>query len=184
LQLQNNMTEQGVTLTKARATFSIAGANRYRALVPTRNNFPAQCKAFRKATIFVSTRLDPNGTGQQGVSVSGAPNVAFVQLQPLVSSDLIYCLRGAYGTLPATVLTSLQLVARVTALGQADNGKNFTTNQVSYNLILRHTCGNGRVDDGEQCDGTATVTGCPPTTGSPLVTCAAAGALDECTCVP
>jgi hypothetical protein len=37
-------------------------------------------------------------------------------------------------------------------VGISDAGRTYGTNTVSYNLNLRHTCGNGRVDIGEECD--------------------------------
>ena len=34
------------------------------------------------------------------------------------------------------------------------------TNTIRYTLTLRHTCGNGRIDDGEQCDPNSTIDTC------------------------
>ncbi len=151
LQLQNNMTAQGIIVERIEAKLRIAGAKRFRDLVPTRKGWPVACRGLRNVKLFAGTRLDPAGsTGQS--SNSGQANVAFIQLLPLLSSQVIHCLREQYAPLPATVFTSLQVMLSVRAFGRADNGDGFKTNPVNYSLTLRHTCGNGRIDDGEICD--------------------------------
>ena len=42
--------------------------------------------------------------------------------------------------------------------GTSDNGDTFRANPIRYTLNLRHSCGNGRIDDGEQCDPNAPTT--------------------------
>ena len=49
-------------------------------------------------------------------------------------------------------LVSLPLVIRAVATARADSGEVYRSNTARYTLTLRHTCGNGRIDDGEQCD--------------------------------
>ncbi len=47
---------------------------------------------------------------------------------------------------------------RATVFGTSDTGDTFRANPISYTLNLRHSCGNGRIDDGEQCDPNAPTT--------------------------
>ena len=54
--------------------------------------------------------------------------------------------------LSTDLYSSLSLVIRATVFGQSDTGEMFKANPISYTLNLRHSCGNGRVDDGELCD--------------------------------
>jgi hypothetical protein len=58
-------------------------------------------------------------------------------------------------------MVSLPLVASVTASGTSDAGDGYRSNAVGYTLSLRHTCGNGRIDDGERCDPAASDPACP-----------------------
>jgi hypothetical protein len=88
----------------------------------------------------------------QDQSGSGAPNATFIELFPLVSPQMIFCLRSQYGPLDPNTFVSLPLVIRATGVGFSDNGDTYRTNTIAYHLTLRHTCGNGRIDDGEQCD--------------------------------
>jgi len=157
MELQSNLVDQGIIVEEVRLKYAVKGANRFRSRVPTRNNFPVACKKFRNETLFNGTRLDPFNSTQSS-SNSGAPNVGFIQMLPLVSPQLISCLRNQYAALPTNLYTSLPLVITATASGTADSGKTYSSNSIRYTLNLRHTCGNGRVDDGEMCDPNAPTT--------------------------
>jgi hypothetical protein len=175
LALRNDLAVQHVLVDQVDVTFRVGGARRFRrAGVPMRGGFPLACRARRRARISASTLIPPAGAGG-AVSASGAPNVAFLQLVPLVGPGLIECLHGAYATLPTRVLASLPLVASVSAVGTSDAGDAYRSNTVHYTLDLRHTCGNGRVDDGEECDPASTLGGCPGM-------CQPQGTPEECRC--
>lgn len=151
LQMQSNLLDQSIALEKVELRFAIPGAGRFRQFVPTRNRFPIACRDFRSATLFVGAVMNP--VNSMGVnSSSGAPNVAFVQLLPMVTPQLLQCLRDQYAGLSTDLLVSLPLVIRAVGVGRADSGQVYRTNVARYTLTLRHTCGNGRVDDGEFCD--------------------------------
>jgi len=151
LQLQSNLMDQGIVLEKVELHFAIPGAGRFRQFVPTRNRFPIACRDFRAATLYAGAVLNPVNSKDQSSS-SGAPNVAFVQLLPMVSPQLLSCLREQYAGLSTDLFVSLPLVIKTTAVGRSDSGEEYRSNTIRYNLSLRHTCGNGRVDDGELCD--------------------------------
>jgi hypothetical protein len=151
IQLQNNLIDQAVVLEHVRFKYAVRGANRFRSRVATRNNFPVACSPFRKEILYNGIRIDPpNATVSS--SISGAPNVAFIQALPMVSPQLIHCLRDQYAALPTSLLASLPLVVTATPVAFSDSGDRFVGNSIRYTLNLRHTCGNGRLDDGEQCD--------------------------------
>lgn len=199
LQVRNNLFAEGMNVSKVTVKLRIPGANRFRDFVPTRNGFPTACKQFRKSTLFAGTWLDGE-LNQNPNSESGLTNVAFIQLLPIVSTDLIHCLRAQYAPLTTDEFVSLPLVAAITATGRAINGDRFTSNVVSYTITLRHTCGNGRVDDGEQCDATSVANTCAvgPCTGGHCTglssitcttdadcvgSCVAPANPEECTCL-
>jgi len=151
LQLQSNLVDQGIIVERVNLSYAIPGAGRFRQFVPTRKRFPIACRDFRKATLFLGNRLNPSN-GTTGSSSSGEPNVAFIQMLPLVSPQLLQCLRDQYAGLSTDLFVSLPLVIKATAVGRADSGETYNSNTLRYTLTLRHTCGNGRVDDGETCD--------------------------------
>ena len=119
--------------------------------MPARNGFPIACRQLRNDTLFIGAVINPinSDLDQSG---SGRPNVTFMQMIPFVSPQLISCLRDQYAPLSTDLFTSLSLVIRASVFGVSDAGDTFKANPISYTLNLRHTCGNGRVDDGEQCD--------------------------------
>lgn len=151
IQLQSNLLDQSIALDRVELRFAIAGAGRFRQFVPTRRRFPIACRDFRSATIFGGMVLSP-ANGMNTNSSSGAPNVGFLQLVPMVSPQLIHCLREQYAGLSTDLFVSLPLIIRATAVARADSGEVYRANTIRYTLTLRHTCGNGRVDDGEFCD--------------------------------
>jgi hypothetical protein len=151
LQLQNNLLNQAIQVDHIALHYKILGARRFRQFVPARNGFPIACRQLRKDTLFVGAVVNPiNSTIDQ--SGSGRPNVTFVELFPFVSPQLISCLRAQYAPLSTDLFTSFSLVIRTTVFGVSDTGDTFKANPISYTLNLRHTCGNGRIDDGELCD--------------------------------
>jgi hypothetical protein len=151
LQLQSNLLDQSISIERVELRFAIPGAGRFRQFVPTRRRFPIACRDFRRATLFVGGVVNPVNSMNDNSS-SGAPNVAFLQLLPMVTPQLLQCLRDQYAGLSTEMFVSLPLVIRARALGRADSGEKYTSNTARYTLTLRHTCGNGRVDDGELCD--------------------------------
>ncbi|HZP43926.1 MAG TPA: hypothetical protein VFD84_20775 [Candidatus Binatia bacterium] len=157
IQMQNNLIDQAIVVDHVSLVFKITGAKRFRRLgIPTRNGWPFQCRRMRKTTLFVGARLNPiNST--QDTSQAGAPNVAFIQLLPVLAPETIHCLRDVYTQISAAPPTaggfvSLPIVATATPVGVSDAGDTFKANPIRYTVNLRHTCGNGRVDDGELCD--------------------------------
>lgn len=196
IQMRSNLLDQALLVDHFDVTYKIAGARRFRT-VPVRKGFPSACSELRKTQIFTGTQLDPSNSTTSS-SNSGAPNIAFVQLVPLVGADVIACVRGQYAKLPASQLSSLSIVARVSALGIADTGTRYRSNTRQYTLNLRHLCGNGRVDEGEACDPTLSTTcstgvcnagTCSNAAGVPCTTnadctaqCLAAGDVNECLC--
>ena len=162
VQLQNNLIDQAINLERIELRFRIAGARRFRSSVDTVRQFPRACRQFRRDTLFIGNRLNPiNST--QDTSSSGAPNVAFIEMLPMASNQLIQCLRAEYAPLPTTTFASLPLVVKATAVGVSDSGDTFRANPIAYTLNLRHTCGNGRTDDGESCDASAPGNACAGT---------------------
>jgi hypothetical protein len=198
LQLQSNLQDQGLSLEKVEFRYTIPGAGRFRQFVPTRNKFPIACRDFRTATLFVGAVMNPVNSMNSNSS-SGAPNVAFVQTLPMVSPQLLSCLRDQYAGLSTDLFDSLPLVIRATAVARSDAGEVYRANTTRYTLTLRHTCGNARVDDGEQCDpnapntcagycnaGTCTLPqgkGCTTDAECARGTCVAPDDPSECICV-
>jgi hypothetical protein len=125
--------------------------------------------------------------------------VTFIQVLPLVATQLFTCLQSQYAPLPSSLYSSLPLVIQATAVGTADGGNTYHSNPITYTLDLRHTCGNARLDDGEMCDPTAPFNTCVADTCTNAVcsisgracvsnadctgTCQAAGTPSECVCV-
>ncbi len=153
MELQNVMTTQGVGIDRVDIRLRIAGAGRFRQYVPTRNGFPTACRNLRNSTVFAGAHLFPLGTPPDfGNTGSGKANIAFVNLFPMVDAQVIGCLREQYAGLPANVYTSFPLVIRMIASGTTDSGQRLKSNAIKFTLGLQHFCGNGRVDDSEQCD--------------------------------
>jgi hypothetical protein len=151
IQVQNNLTDQAIQIDRIELRYKVQGARRFRGFVPTRNGFPIACREVRRDDHFVGAVVNPI-TSSQDQSISGKPNVTFIEMLPLVSPQIINCLRSQYAQLSADLFVSFPLVIRATAVGQSDSGDTYRSNTISYHLTLRHTCGNGRVDDGELCD--------------------------------
>jgi hypothetical protein len=172
MELQNNMTAQGISLTRVDLKLRIEGAGRFRQFVPTRNGWPTACKQFRHATVFTGAHLFPFGTDPSfGNTGSGVGNVAFVNLFPMVSSQVIHCLRSQYAALPSDVYVSFPLIIQATASGIKDSGGGAKSNQLQFTLNLLHLCGNGRIEAGEQCDPNATLNACVGTCDTSKHTC-------------
>ena len=173
LQVRNNLLTQGMTLEKVQVQYGIVGARRYRDQVPTRKGWPVQCARMKRQVIFTGAYMDAFGSDNSSSS-SGAPNVAFAQLLPIVPTDVIHCLRDNYAPLPTSTFTNLPIKIRMVGVGRSDAGEVYRTNPVKFTLSLRHTCGNGRIDDGELCDpqGPSTCTGfCVIEQGSSIGDC-------------
>jgi hypothetical protein len=159
IQMQNNLLDQGLVVDRIEMQARIPGARSFRQFVVTRNGFPVACRDVRKATLFDGIRLNPVNSSQES-SVSGAANVAFLQLLPMISPQLLSCLRGQYAGVPTTTFTSLPVVVRVSVVATSDSGTHYRSNTIQYTVNLRHTCGNGRVDDGEFCDPNTSFNSC------------------------
>jgi hypothetical protein len=151
VQLQNNLVSQAIQVERVDMHYKILNARRYRQFVPARNGFPIACRQLRNETAFVGAIVNPI-TSTIDQSGSGRPNTTFIQVVPALSPQLINCLRGQYAPLSTDLFASLPLVIRATVFGTSDAGDHYKSNPLSYTLNLRHTCGNGRIDDGEQCD--------------------------------
>jgi len=192
LLLRNAMVDQGVTVHRLDVRFRIAKALRYRHYLAMRNGFATACGGYRTATFLVGARLEASGSG-------AASSIAFVRLLPLVSPSLLSCLREQFAVVPIETMASLPLVASVTARATSDGGQAYRSNPARYTLSLLHTCGNGRVDDGEECDPKAPGGSChvgPCANGSCMAapdracatdddcagTCGAPGTANECAC--
>jgi hypothetical protein len=200
IQLWNSMTHQGITLNRINLTYRIGGWRQYNGVVSQTRGWPTACNIYRNASLYAGIRLGPNNPLAPPSSVSGLPNVGFLQVLPMVSSSVFACLREQYAPLPPDVYTNFPLIIKARAFGIADNGDQFKSNVIKYTLDLRHTCGNGRLDDNEDCDTTASGTPCSgfavcvdntcfgdPTRGCNadadcIGTCQPAGSLEECTC--
>jgi len=151
IELQNNLLDQAIALDHINLRYRIPRARRFRQYVPSKKGFPRACKKFRRAKLFVGGVLQPSNSSSDNAP-SGAPNVTFIQLIPLISGQVISCLRDQYASLPADLYTSLPLQVNVKAIARSDSGDTFIANAIKYTLDLRHSCGNGRLDDFEICD--------------------------------
>ena len=158
-QVSNAMRTQGITLNKIKFRYKIANRKRLRGVVPMRNGFPANCRSFRKQVSFTGARLGPNSFAAPFASGSGASNVAFVQVVPMISASTITCLQDELAPLTAgqtdpttDSFSDFSVIIKSRAFGRADNGNTYKSNMIRYTLTLRSVCGNGRVDNFEQCD--------------------------------
>ncbi len=156
MELQNVMTAQGINIESVDIRLRIAGAGRFRQFVPTRNGFPTACRALRKAKVFSGAHLFPVGTDPSyGNTGSGVAHIAFVNLFPMVSSQVIHCLREQYAALPSDLYVSFPLIIRAVANGRTEIGEKVRSNPLQLTVTLLHLCGNGRIEDGEMCDPSA-----------------------------
>lgn len=201
LQFANFLQFEGVTVERVIMKVSIPGARRFQNMVPTARSFPTACRSMRKYVQYVGNRMDP-ASAVDGHSGSGASNVVFIKMQPMIGTDLIHCLRSQYAPLSTDVFTYLPVRVQATAVGVTDSGQHYRSNTVNYTVNFRHTCGNGRVDDGEECDPVVTpicqrnlcnlVTGhCSNDAALPCSTddecaeiCMPQGDPSECVCLP
>ena len=153
MELQNVMTSQGVSIDRVDIRLRIAGANKYRQYVPTRNGFPTACRSLRHTAVFSGAHLFPVGTDPDfGNTGAGVGHLAFVNLFPMVNSQVIHCLREQYAALPTDVYVSFPLIIRAVASGVTDAGSRVTSNPLQLTLSMLHLCGNGRIEAGETCD--------------------------------
>jgi hypothetical protein len=161
LQLINSMTQQGINIEKVDIRLRIAGANRYRQFVPTRKGFPTACRQLRNSAVFSGMHLFPLGTDPSfGNTGSGAAHVGFVNLFPMVSAQVMTCLREQYSALPPDLYVSFPLIIRAVATGLTESGQTVRSNPAQFTLTLLHLCGNGRIDFGEECDPNAAIDAC------------------------
>ncbi|HLK10668.1 MAG TPA: hypothetical protein VKW76_04770 [Candidatus Binatia bacterium] len=200
MQFRNNLLVEDLLVDHVDLNYKIANARRFKRFgVPMRNGFPTACKGFRRTTIFASGLIPPVEAGTSTVTGSGTVNVAFLQVLPMVGADVIECLREQFTSLPTSVFEAFPLIITAQAVGISDAGDTYRSNAVRYTLNLRHTCGNGRVDDGEECDpnalgntcvgkcqnGTCTQNsnvGCA-TDADCIGSCVPQGNPEECTCL-
>jgi hypothetical protein len=199
LQLRNNLLVESLLVDHVNLKLAIAKARRFKRFgVPMRNGFPTACRDFRRSTVFASALIPPVTAGRSTITGSGTVNVAFVQVVPMVGPDAIQCLREQFSPLPTDVFVAFPLIVTATAVAISDANDTYVSNPVRYTLTLRHTCGNGRVDDGEQCDPAATLNTCVGTCQSGtcsqnsaiacatnadcIGTCVPQGNPEECTC--
>ena len=192
LLLRNGMDDQGVTVHRIDVRFRILNALRYRHYLAMRHGFATACRGLRTATFFVGARLEAGS--------SAGSSIAFVHLLPLVSPTLLACLREQFAVVSTDTMASLPLVASVTARATSDGGQAYRSNPANYTLALLHTCGNGRVDDGEECDPNAGGGSCLAgacanghctadanracaTNDDCTGTCGAPGTATECSCI-
>lgn len=181
LELANMMTSQGINVESVDLRLRLAGAKRFRQFMPIRNGFPTACRAYRRSKVFSGAHLFAFGTDPNfGNTGSGAANIAFVNLFPMVNAQVMSCLQTQLGTLPPDVFVSVPLLVKAVATGRTDNGGEVRTNSATFTLTLLRLCGNGRIDFGEECDPNASIDACVGiATGS---TCLPAGDPMECTC--
>ena len=151
LQIANFLQFEGITVDRVVFKMSIPGSRRWSTVVPTSRAWPTACRAMRKAVQFVGNRIDP-ASATDAHSSSGAPNIVFIKMQPIVRTDVINCLRSLFSPLPTDTFSQIPVRIQAFAIGITDQGRSFKSNTINYTLNLRHTCGNGRVDDGEECD--------------------------------
>jgi len=197
IELQSNLLDQSITLDRIEVKLGVPRARRFQPRVPAFRGFPVACNGLRRETFYVGQVLYPsNSTLDSG---SGAPNVTFIQLLPLLPTETLSCLRTQYATMPATQYPSLPVVIKATAVGISDSGTTYRSNPISYSVNLRHTCGNGRVDDGEECDSTAPGNACAgscnggtcsqnsnlgcSSNADCIGSCTAPGGTTECVCI-
>lgn len=169
VQAWNSMRTQGINLDRIVTKYRVAQGNRRfgrTGLVPMRRSFPLACRQFRRQNLFLGARLEPNDPLAPPSSNSGRPNSAFIQVFPQYGADLLSCIRTEFSPLAPDVFTSLALVAKSKIYGRADNGDRFRSNTIRYTLTLLHTCGNGRIDNLEDCDPSVTDPG-----GAPVQQC-------------
>jgi len=187
MQLQNNMRTQGINVTRVVLRMKVLGANRFRDQVPTKRGWPMACRGLEKQVLFLGARMDPFGAPTTGGSGSGQPNTVFLQLLPMMSPQALACVRDQYSPLPAETLTSLSVAFRARAFGMTDAGEKIQTQTARYTLTLTHFCGNGRLDNFEQCDPESALNYCviaSETEGQPdtIGQCLPPGTPTECLC--
>jgi len=162
VQAWNSMRTQGINLDRLVTKYKIAQGNKRfgrTGLVPMRRGFPLACRQLRRQKLFLGTRLEPNDPTAPPSSNSGRPNTAFIQVFPQYGADLLACIRDQFGVLPTDVAASVPVVAKSKIYGRSDSGKRYRSNTIRYTLTLLHTCGNGLIDNFEDCDSSVVAPG-------------------------
>jgi hypothetical protein len=133
LELQNNLINRAINVVRVVVKYRLVGGSFPGPVFE--NDFPLKCQnkvdKLRKARLGVGARVNPiNSTDP---SPSGASNVVFVRLVPIISPQVLDCLRDpSRGNVSAPVL----IIAKLRAHAFVDGGGTIRSNWVQYTLTL------------------------------------------------